>query len=131
MAAVLFICVHNSGRSQMAEAFFNVYAPSRLRASSAGSEPGEDLNPVAVQAMKELGIDMSGQRPKAVTLEMMERADRVVSMGCGVEESCPAALVPVEDWQLDDPHGQPIEKVREIRDRIQARVRDLIREMGA
>lgn len=131
MDKVLFLCVHNSGRSQMAEAFFNAYAPPGLRASSAGSVPGDKLNPVVGQAMKELGIDMSGRRPKALTLEMMEGADRVISMGCGVEESCPAALVPIEDWQIDDPHGQPIEKVREIRDRIQARVRDLVQEMGA
>ena len=123
---VLFVCTHNRGRSQMAEAIFNRYAPSHIRAISAGSQPAERLNQTVVNAMKELDIDISSQRPKLLTVEMLDSADIVVTMGCGADNACPAALVPTIDWELDDPEGQPIQKVRQIRDEIDARVKQLI-----
>ena len=126
---VIFVCVHNSGRSQMAEAFANRLGQRKLIAESAGTEPGDALNPQAVAVMQEIGYDMSGHHPKMMTLEMVDSADRIITMGCGVDAGvCPAAFVPTEDWGLDDPKGQPIEKVREIRDEIKARVEKLIAE---
>ncbi|MCL4533572.1 MAG: arsenate reductase ArsC [Bacteroidetes bacterium] len=130
MKRVLFVCVHNSGRSQMAEAIFNHLADGRAVAESAGTEPGQAVNPNAVGVMLELGIDISGAKPKLLTQEMVDRADRVFTMGCSVEQSCPALFLPqVEDWALEDPAGQPLEKVREIRDRIAQRVRALLQEV--
>ena len=126
---VLFICVHNSGRSQMAEAFFNRLGGGKVTASSAGTEPGSAVNPTVVRVMREAGLDISRQKPKMLTLEMMEGADRAISMGCGVAEACPAALVPVEDWEIEDPEGKPVEKVREIRDIIRDKVEKLIKEL--
>jgi arsenate reductase (thioredoxin) len=129
---VLFVCVHNAGRSQMAEAFVNHLAMARgvnLRAQSAGTMGGKDLNPVAVQVMEEIGIPMTGQHPKLLTQEMANEAGEVITMGCGVDaDACPAKFLVTEDWALDDPAGQPIENVREIRDQIKARVELL---MGA
>jgi arsenate reductase len=130
MEQALFICVGNSSRSQMAEAFFNHLAQGRARAVSAGTEPARTLDPNAVALMAELGIDMSGQRPKPLTQEMVDSARRVISMGCGVEESCPAWAQPDEDWDLDDTHHQPIEVVRRIRDQIRARVEALVKELA-
>jgi len=129
MEQVLFICVGNSSRSQMAEAFFSHLAQG-ARAVSAGTEPARTLDPNAVAVMAELGIDMSGQRPKALTQEMVDSATRVISMGCGVEESCPVWARPDEDWDLDDPYHQPIEVVRRIRDQIRARVEALVKELA-
>jgi arsenate reductase len=129
MKKVLFVCVHNSGRSQMAEAFFNHYAARKARAFSAGTRPASHTDCTVVAAMKEVGIDIASQRPKMLTAEMMESADKVVTMGCGVEGFCPASFVPTEDWQLEDPEGKPIEKVREIRDKIGAKIMKLIEEM--
>ena len=123
---VLFVCVHNAGRSQMAEAVFNHLARARgldVRASSAGTLGGGALNPVAMRALEEIGIDTSGLTPKILTQEMVDRADKVVSMGCGVDASaCPARFLVTEDWGLDDPAGRPIEEVRAIRDEIVRRV---------
>jgi len=129
MEQVLFICVGNSSRSQMAEALFNHFSSGRARAVSAGTEPARALDPNAVVVMAELGIDISGQSPKALTQEMVDGAARRISMGCGVEESCPAWARPEEDWDLDDTYHQPIEVVRRIRDQIRARVEALVREM--
>ena len=129
MKPVLFVCVHNSGRSQMAEGFFNHLAGGRARAVSAGTTPADRVQPEAVQVMDEVGIDIGRQRPKLLTPEMIEGAARVITMGCGVEGVCPATFVPTEDWGLDDPQGQPIEKVREIRDEIRRRLEDLLAEM--
>ena len=109
----------------MAEAFFNDVAGGRHRGISAGSQPGEEVNPVAVRAMAERGIDMGGGRPKPLTGEMVAEADLVITMGCG-ENVCPIVPKEVIDWDLDDPHGQPIERVREIRDEIRRRVVDLV-----
>jgi len=129
MKQVLFVCIHNSGRSQMAEAFVNALSQGKVRGISAGTQPGGSLNPMAIQAMEEIGILMQGHYPKLMTDEMIARSDRIITMGCGVEESCPAGFVPSEDWGLDDPRGQPIEKVREIRDQIRAKVEKLLEEM--
>jgi len=128
MEQVLFICVGNSSRSQMAEAFFRHLSSGRARAVSAGTEPARAIDPNAVAVMAELGIDISDQRPKPLTQEMVDSATRVISMGCGVEESCPAWARPDEDWDLDDPHHEPIEVVRRIRDQIRARVEALVKE---
>jgi arsenate reductase len=131
---VLFVCVHNAGRSQMAEAFANDQATARglpVTALSAGTAGGKELNPLAVQAMREIGISIEAQVPKLITREMVESADRVISMGCGVDaEACPARFIVTEDWALDDPAGQPIERVREIRDAIQERVSRLLDELN-
>lgn len=130
MKSVVFVCIHNSGRSQMAEAFAKKLGKGLLTAASAGTEPGGELNPTALQAMQEIGFDMSGHYPKLMTMEMVENADQIITMGCGVDAStCPAVFVPSEDWGLEDPKGQPIEKVREIRDEIERRVATLIEEL--
>ena len=100
MKTVLFVCVGNSGRSQMAEAFFNQAAGGKARAMSAGTKPASAVDPRTVEVMREVGIDISAARPKALTTEMLEQADRVVTMGCGVEGVCPASFVETEDWQL-------------------------------
>jgi arsenate reductase len=127
---VLFVCVHNAGRSQMAEAFVTKLAAERglsVRGESAGTEAGERVNPLAVQVMGELGISMEGQRPKQLTEEMAAGAARIITMGCGVDAtSCPANVYFTDDWGLDDPAGKPIEKVREIRDQIRSRVEELL-----
>lgn len=130
MKRVVFVCIHNSGRSQMAEAFAKRIGEGKVIAESAGTEPGDALNPQAVAAMEEIGYDMSDHHPKVMTGEMVQQADRIITMGCGVDATtCPAVFVPSEDWGLDDPKGQPIERVREIRDEIKARVEKLIDEM--
>lgn len=130
MKTVLFVCVHNAGRSQIAEAFLNHLARGSVigvRAISAGTLGAGTLNPLAVEAMQEVGISMKGHVPKALTQQMADAADLVVSMGCGVDaEACPAKFLVAEDWGLDDPAGQPIEKVRVIRDQIRVRVADLL-----
>lgn len=134
MKTVLFVCVHNAGRSQMAEALTNHLAKERglpVRAESAGTVGGKQLNPVAVRAMEELGIAMSGQTPKLLTQEMADGAHRIISMGCGVDaDACPARFILTEDWGLDDPAGQPIERVREIRDQIGRHVDALLSELA-
>lgn len=127
---VLFVCTRNSGRSQMAEAFFNRYASTNVRAMSAGSQPSKQLNPTVVAAMREVGIDISSQRPKLLTIDMLDSADIVITMGCGESNVCPAAFVPTVDWGLDDPECQPIEKVRLIRYEIDARVKLLVEQLS-
>lgn len=134
MKQILFVCVHNAGRSQMAEAFFNRIARERgLEAVgvSAGTAPGGEVNPVAVQAMEEFGISMEGQRPKLLTAEMAAQAERVITMGCGVEASmCPAGTYISEDWGLADPKGQSLEGVRAVRDQIRDRIDELVDALG-
>ena len=129
MKRVLFVCVHNSGRSQMAEAFLNSLANGRARAESAGTEPASGLNPMVVQAMAQLGFDLSGHATKLISQEAADQADRVITMGCSIDEACPATLVPTEDWGLADPEGKPLEEVRAIRDEIHDRVRNLVAEL--
>lgn len=121
---VLFVCNHNAGRSQMAQALFERHAPDDVRAESAGSAPAKQLWPNVVEAMREIGIDLSSQRPRKLTVEMQLHADWAVTMGCG--DACPYVPTRVEDWDIADPADQPIEAVREIRDEIEARVRRLI-----
>jgi protein-tyrosine-phosphatase len=126
---VLFLCVHNAGRSQMAMGFFQHLAGGRAVAWSGGSEPGDQLNPAVVEAMHERGIDISEEFPKPWTDEIVRAADVVITMGCG--DACP--IFPgkrYEDWQLDDPAGQGLEAVRPIRDDIERRVRRLLDELG-
>ena len=125
LPAVLFLCVHNAGRSQMALGWFHHLAGDRAVAWSGGSEPATAVNPAAIAVMAEVGIDISDEFPKPWTDEIVRAADVVVTMGCG--DACP--LLPgkrYEDWQLDDPAGRPIEEVRPIRDEIGRRVRDLL-----
>lgn len=117
----------------MAEAFFNHLARERgldLRAESAGTAPGEAVNEVAVAAMQELGIDMSAQRPRSLTGEMVQAADRVITMGCGVTaEACPVGTYLTEDWGLPDPHGKALDDVRPVRDAVRAKVEALLHEL--
>jgi arsenate reductase len=125
---VLFVCVHNAGRSQMAAGYLQHLAGDRIEVLSAGSAPGERINPVAVEAMREEGIDLTGARPKQLSPEAVQVSDVVVTMGCGDE--CP--YFPgkrYEDWVLDDPAGLDIEAVRPIRDEIRARVEVLVAEL--
>ena len=129
MKKILFVCVHNAGRSQIAEAFFNHYAKGKAQAFSAGTHYASRIDPIVVEAMAERGIDISNKRPKMLTLEMLGVADKVISMGCGVEGVCPATFVPTEDWQLEDPEGKPIEQVRGIRDEIETKVKTLLEEI--
>ena len=127
---VLFLCVHNAGRSQMALGWFNHLADGRAVARSGGSEPADQINPVAVAAMAEVGIDIAREFPKPWTDEIVRAADVVVTMGCG--DACPFFPgIRYEDWALDDPQGQGIEAVRPIRDEIERRVRKLLAELGA
>ena len=126
--AVLFLCVHNAGRSQMAAAFARDVARGRVDVFSAGSEPGATLNPAVVEAMREVGLDISNESPKKLTDEMGRRADVIVTMGCG--DSCPVYLGKrYVDWELEDPKGKDLEFVREIRNDIQLRAIDLIEEL--
>ncbi|WP_026543381.1 arsenate reductase ArsC [Paenarthrobacter nicotinovorans] len=126
--SVLFVCVHNAGRSQMAAAFLTSLAKGAIEVRSAGSQPADKVNPAAVEAMSELGIDMSAEVPKVLTTEAVKESDVVVTMGCGDE--CP--YFPgkrYEDWVLEDPAGQGVEAVRPIRDEIRARIENLITEL--
>jgi arsenate reductase len=125
---VMFICVHNASRSQMAEAFFNRLAPPGMKAVSAGTEPGAAVNPVVVEAMAEAGIDLSGHRPKLADPDMVASSTRAVTMGCGVDGACPLLLGMRidEDWALPDPKGKDLPFVRKVRDDIRERVVDLI-----
>jgi protein-tyrosine-phosphatase len=126
---VLFLCTHNAGRSQMALGFFNRLAGDQAVAYSGGSEPADEVNPAAVAAMAEKGIDITGEYPKRWTDDMVEAADVVVTMGCG--DTCP--FIPgrrYEDWTLADPAGQPVDAVRPVRDEIETRVRALLVSLG-
>ncbi len=126
---VLFLCTHNAGRSQIAPGWFNRLAGDRAVAWSGGSEPGDEVNPAAVAAMAEVGIDIAREFPKPWTDEIVRAADVVVTMGCG--DACP--LFPgqqYQDWELDDPHGQSLEAVRPIRDEIERRVRELLDKLA-
>ena len=129
MKKVLFICVHNSGRSRMAEAFFNQMAPGKAVAVSAGTEPAAQVSSTVVTAMREVGIEIGDKRPKLRTAEMLESVDRVITMGCNAAQACPARTVSAEDWELDDPEGKPIQQVRQIRDQIKIKVDELVRTL--
>jgi arsenate reductase len=124
MRYVLFVCTHNAGRSQMAQAFFERYAPPDIRAESAGQEPADAIWPNVIEAMREVGIDISDRKPKTIDVEMQLHADKAITLNC--QGTCPYVIGGVEDWDVDDPAGQPLDKVREIRDDIEQRVRELV-----
>jgi arsenate reductase len=130
MKTVLFVCIGNAGRSQMAEAFFNQLAEGKARAISAGTQPADDIDSQVVEVMREVGLDIGMNKPKALTLKMLEQADRVVTMGCGTEGVCPASFVETEDWQLEDPKGKALDEVRRIRDEIEAKVVEILKSVG-
>jgi len=124
MRYVLFVCHHNAGRSQIAQAFFERHSPDDIRAESAGSRPGSAVWPEVIEVMREVGFDLSTRKPKKLLREMQLHADWAVTMGCG--DACPYVPTTVEDWDVPDPAGQPVEEVRAIRDMIEARVHDLV-----
>lgn len=127
---ILFVCVENAGRSQMAEGFFRKYAPTGYEPYSAGTKPIGAINPLAIQAMKESGIDITTQTPKTITDSMIREASKVINMGCMDRESCPALFVKnVLDWAIEDPKGKPLEDVRKIRDTIEKRVQELCKTL--
>ncbi|NKX86643.1 arsenate reductase ArsC [Nocardia coubleae] len=126
--SVLFVCVHNAGRSQMAQGFLTNLAGDEIEVRSAGSAPGETLNPAAVEAMAELGVDITDQSPKILTPEAVETSSVVITMGCG--DACPYFPgVDYRDWKLEDPAGKGVESVRPIRDEIKKRIEELIAEL--
>jgi arsenate reductase len=127
---VLFVCVHNAGRSQMAAGLVKLRSQGRIQVRSAGSTPADEINPAAIEAMEELGVDMSEEFPKPLTDEVVRAADVVITMGCG--DACP--IYPgkrYEDWELEDPEGKDLETVRRIRDEIDRRVQRLIADLDA
>ncbi|CUW30328.1 arsenate reductase ArsC [Streptomyces reticuli] len=129
-ASVLFVCIHNAGRSQMAAGFLSHLAGDRIEVRSAGSVPADQVNPAAVEAMREVGIDIADQQPKALTTEAVQASDYVITMGCG--DTCP--VFPGKkylDWALEDPAGKGVEAVRPIRDEIRKRIEALITEIDA
>ncbi len=127
---VLFVCVENAGRSQMAEGFFRKYAPKGYLAISAGTMPSEQINPVAIQVMREIGIDISKQKSKIIMEATIRNSDIRVNMGCMDKQSCPAFFFNnIIEWGIEDPKGKSIEKVREIRDDIEQRVRQLVADL--
>lgn len=128
---VLFVCVHNAGRSRIAEAFFNHLAGERYRGASAGTEPAAAPHPEVVESMQARGIPISHGPGRLLSMELAEQATKVIGMGCAVEEACPALRVPLEDWKLEDPKGRERSEVDAIRDQIETRVRDLIAELDA
>ena len=128
---ILFVCVENAGRSQIAEGFFNKYAPEGYKAISAGTKPVSEVNPIAVDVMKEVGIDISNQKSKDITEDMMRNSAKIVNMGCMEKEFCPTLFLHnLIDWNMEDPKGKPIEKVREIRDQIEQRVMELVEALN-
>tara|TARA_Y100000758_G_scaffold180738_1_gene128535 strand:+ start:846 stop:1259 length:414 start_codon:yes stop_codon:yes gene_type:complete len=124
---ILFVCVENAGRSQMAEAFFKKYAKNQFHVISAGTSPSSHLNPVVVSVMNELGIDLENQKPQLLSSSMIENSNKTVNMGCMDKESCPSLFVKdVDDWNIEDPKGKSIEDVRKIRDQIKNDVLNLL-----
>jgi len=124
---VLFVCIENAGRSQMAEGFFRKYAPMEYVPLSAGTTPTEKINPLAIKAMKEIGIDIADQKPKVLTDEMIRKSSKIVNMGCMDRQSCPALFVNnMIEWSIPDPKNKPIDEVRKIRDEIEIRVMEFV-----
>lgn len=127
---ILFVCVENAGRSQMAEGFFKKYAPKGFQVQSAGTKPVPQINPIVVEAMREVGIDISNQKSKEISDEMMRSSDPILNMGCMDKSFCPTLfLSKVIEWNLPDPKGKSIEEIREIRDEIEKRVKKLVAEI--
>ena len=130
MKKILFVCVENAGRSQMAEAFFRKYMPKGFEAISAGTKPSTQVNPIVLQAMKEIGIDIENQIPKHISQQIIDESEKAINMGCVDKESCPALFTKdILDWQIPDPKGKSIEEVRKIRDQIKAKVIILIKSL--
>jgi len=128
--SVLFVCVENAGRSQMAEAFFKKYAPSKFNAISAGTSPSTQLNPMVIQVMKEIGIDMNEQKPKLLSDSMVNNSSKTVNMGCMDKESCPLLFVKdILDWNISDPKEKSLDDVRKIRDQIKSEVINLVQSL--
>jgi arsenate reductase (thioredoxin) len=128
--SVLFVCVQNAGRSQMAEGFFKKYAPEEYEAISAGTMPVSEINPLAVEVMREVDIDISGQNSKEITDDMIRNSSKIVNMGCMDKVSCPTLFLQnLLDWNIEDPKDKQIEKVREIRDEIDQRVKELVADI--
>ena len=124
---VLFVCVENAGRSQMAEALFKKFAKNRFNVISAGTSPSSNLNPIVVSVMEEIGIDLKNQNPQLLSSSMIENSNKTVNMGCMDKESCPSLFVKdIENWNIDDPKGKSIEDVRKIRDQIEKDVLNLL-----
>ena len=127
---ILFVCVENAGRSQMAEAFFKKYAKNSFNVISAGTDPSDNLNPVVVSVMNEIGIDLKNQQPRLLSTSMITNSNKTVNMGCMDKESCPSLFVKdVVDWNMDDPKGKSIDDVRKIRDQIKHNVLDLLNSL--
>jgi protein-tyrosine-phosphatase len=125
--SILFVCVENAGRSQMAEGLFNKYAPKGYQAISGGTKPVSQINPIAIEVMREVGIDISNQKSKEITEDMIRNSSNIVNMGCMEKESCPTLFLhDLLDWNIEDPKDKPIEIVREIRDEIDQRVKELV-----
>ena len=124
---ILFVCVENAGRSQMAEGFFRKISPAEYQPISAGTNPTDIINPLAIEIMKEIGIDITKQKPKVLSDDMIRNSVKIVNMGCMDKESCPALFVNnVIEWNISDPKGKPIEQVRKIRDEVEAKVMELV-----
>ena len=127
---ILFVCVENAGRSQMAEGFFRKYAPEGYEPISAGTKPTSQINPTVVQAMNEIGVEIKQQKSKDITEDMMRNSTKIISMGCMDKSFCPTLFIPnLIDWGIEDPKGKPIEQVREIRDDIEQRVKQLVTDL--
>lgn len=128
--SVLFVCVQNAGRSQMAEGFFKKYAPKEYEGISAGTMPVSEINPLAVEVMREVDIDISGQKSKEITEDMIRNSSKIVNMGCMDKVSCPTLFLQnLLDWNIEDPKDKQIEKVRGIRDEIEQRVKELVADI--
>jgi arsenate reductase (thioredoxin) len=128
---ILFVCVENAGRSQIAEGFFKKYAPAGYEPLSAGTRPVSQINPLAIQVMNEVGLDISKQKSKDLTEDMMRNSDKIINMGCMDKNFCPTLFIPkVIDWGIEDPKDKPIEKVRKIRDEIERRIKELATDVS-
>ena len=128
---ILFVCVENAARSQMAEGFFRKYAPEGFEPSSAGTKPISQINPLAIQVMNDIGIDISKQKPKDLSEDLMRNSDKIINMGCMDQNFCPTFFIPkVIDWGIEDPKDKPIERVREIRDEIERRIKELATDVS-
>ena len=128
---ILFVCVENAGRSQMAEGFFRKYAPEGFEPSSAGTKPISQVNPLAIQVMNDIGIDISKQKPKDLSEDLMRNSDKIINMGCMDQNFCPTFFIPkVIDWGIEDPKDKRIERVREIRDEIERRIKELATDVS-
>lgn len=129
MKNILFVCVHNSGRSQMAEEFLKQFGEKEVGVKSAGTTPYTKINSLVTKVMLEKGIDISHNKPKIITQDMVDEADLIITMGCSIDKSCPATFVPSEDWGLDDPQGKTIEEIRVIRDKVEEKTIQLLAKL--